>query len=269
MRLKPCWGALAVALGAAAAACGGGATPIDDDGGPPGDAGPPGGDGAPQMTLTDDLAGGWRFEAGEPPNTIVACGVVIGLGEFEITCPDPSGPISVGDPCLRIRNDLRISGQLTAGDPAALTGGADLIQEYEGEGCAAAGYTTGIPTITKGIAWLWAERTQVGDGGGFWSAVDGTWAFELTEASDPAGFLACVATLSGGAFTVDCPATEQREAVPGCWETTGGSMTGSIGADSMSGELHDVTNREGTACEPAGYPLHEEGPHIPISATRL
>jgi len=170
---------------------------------------------------------------------------------------------------MRIRNDLRVSGQLTAGDPAALAGGVDVIEEYEGDGCAGAGYTTGIPTVTKGIAWLWAERTQVGGGDGFWSAVNGTWTFELTEASNPTGYLACVATLSGGAFTVDCPGTDQREAVPGCWEQTGGSMTGSIDADSMSGELHEVTTREGTPCEPAGLPLHEEGPQVPISATRL
>lgn len=270
MRLKPCWGALAAAMVAGAFACNGSGASGDIDAGPnEADGGPHTGDAGTQASLTDDIAGGWRFDVGEAPSVIMSCGVVIGHGDFEITCPDPEGPYTVNDTCVRIRNEIRISGDVTGGDPAVLNGGVDVIEEYEGDGCAAAGYSTGIPTVTEGIAWLWAQRMGAGGGDGFWSAVNGTWTFELTEAQNPLDFLACTVTLDGGAFTIECPIDGQLEAIPGCWETTGGILSGTVGASAMSGEAHDVIHREGMACEPAGLPLYEEGMPLPISATRL
>jgi hypothetical protein len=270
MRLMPLYRALAGGMVAAMAACGGGGeTPIGVDAGvEPADAGTSQ-DAGEQHSLTDDLIGGWRFEAGEPGAPVLSCGVIIGAGTFEITCADPFYPHEINSTCTQIRGDSRITGELTGDKTPLLNGGVDLIEEYEGDGCAAEGYTTGVPMVTMGLAWLWAQRVEPAENGGFWSAVDGTWSFELTDGLDPAKYTACTVHLDGGSFDIYCPDPLQREPTPGCYEMTVDVGSGAVEASAMSGEVFDVFDREGPTCEAAGYPLHEEGVHLPISATRL
>lgn len=233
-----------------------------DAGSGPADGAPAAGDAPPSNPMTHDVEGQWSFRVGEPSDELVRCEVLITPGQFDAQCPADAGR-TVAQNCIVESGHLRARGSLGVD---GLAGALEEIWVYQGQGCASAGYTTGIPVV-RTIAAMSATHDEPAPTGGFWSAIGGAWTWRATDPMAPSQRLECAVRFALVGWEVECPlgAAYEPALPPGCAASTWAVLRGTIGPLGLAGKLQVVTRFDG-GC--AGLPAERIEDQLALDATR-
>jgi hypothetical protein len=195
--------------------------------------------------------------------------VTIGASGFDISCR-PTGqelPTDVGTACKQLLDDLHLSGSVYD----RLEGAFDRRVEYEGEGCAALGFTTGAPYPLPVFATMKAVRTEERPVGQLIAALGGTWTWTRNTGRDRTTEEECLVDLdaagAGIAVDVECPHGEWVSVVTGCERRSFSRIDATLTVDALDGELRSVVRHRGTTCG-ISYPSESSTIEATFSAWR-
>jgi hypothetical protein len=198
------------------------------------------------------VAGGWTWSATRTGESVpfLTCGVSIGGGVFDITCPAGQVPRVVHEGCQQLRDDLHLNGSIGGLRAAHLDGMIDNLVEYEGAECVTYGYTTGAPYPLPAFAQMSATQTQPVSLGDFLRRLGGSWDFSLVDTRS-ASQLSCEVhigvELTGVKVEIACPQGSVSPVGP-CTEQIFDVVTAHVLPGKLDGEIARETHHTGS-CE--------------------
>jgi hypothetical protein len=257
---------LASALLAACGDDGDGAEPFADAGVPGQDAGS-----GPLRELEDE----WRFQlvpaAAAAVGDKTICDVMIGASGFDISCrpADQVLPLAVGDGCQQLLDDLHLSGSFFD----RLEGAFDRRVEYNGEGCASLGFTTGAPYPLPVFATMLAEHHEARPVGAFLAGLGGRWEWRrIVGRADEVGHRCDVdldvSLAASVEVTIDCAVSAATEVVTGCEAQSFLVVHATLTPVSLFGEVESALRHTGAGCGTT-YPAETLTPEGTLAAERL